>query len=105
MSDNQYDNIKFCAFCPNVCRIYYPRDTAQKESLTPSALSFLGLAVLQSFIDFSEEVEEKLTDLKICRACEKACPYNYKISDDLKSLVKNHQRSISEYYSLDKIKC
>jgi hypothetical protein len=96
MRENQYDDIKFCAFCPNFCRIYYPPDTPQKESMTPSALSYLGLAVLHGLINHSKDVEAKLSDLQICEACQKACPYHYRISDSLQSLVASQQKSFIE---------
>ncbi len=87
MNQAMMDQIRFCAFCPNVCRFYYPpQGIPQKESMAPSALAYLGLAASKGFIHFTAEVEEVLSQLDAAAACKGACPYHYDIPADLQEL-------------------
>lgn len=82
------DQIRFCSFCPNICRIYYPPSGIfQKESTTCSALSYTALAVIKGFIAYDEDVKKLLSEVKACEACKEACPYNYDIPKQLKRVI------------------
>ena len=53
--------IRFCAFCPNVCRFNYPTaGVSQKESLALSALAYVAHAVVSKFIIYTKEVEKTI---------------------------------------------
>ena len=80
MDQEALDKIRFCAFCPNVCRIYYPTSgVSQKESLALSALAYLGYAVEQGIIEYSAEVDKVMGDLEGARKASEACPYNFDV--------------------------
>jgi predicted aldo/keto reductase-like oxidoreductase len=82
------DQIRFCAFCPNVCRFYYPaQGIPQKESMAPSALSYLALAASKGFIEFTGDVAAALSRLEAAAACKDACPYHYDIPSGLRHLT------------------
>jgi len=87
MEQGMIDQIRFCAFCPNVCRFYYPgQGIPQRESMASSALSYLGLAVLRGFIEYTQEVDTALSRQEACIACREACPYHYNIPACLEKL-------------------
>ena len=89
MDKGSLDQIRFCAFCPNICRNYYPtQGTQQREYMTPSALSYLAHAVMEKFISYSEDVEKVLLEIEACDSCKEACPYGYNISGHLRAFVK-----------------
>lgn len=82
------DQIRFCSFCPNVCRFYYPtQGISQRESMTSSALAYLGYAVIRGFIDYTEKVGAALSRLEGSEACKEACPYNFNIPECLRTLA------------------
>jgi len=87
MLKNEMDKIRFCAFCPNVCRIYYPSSKIQIESTTPSHLSYLCYAVFYGYLSFTKEVKQTLNDTTATEKCQEACPYGFKISECLKKVV------------------
>jgi len=86
---SEMDQIKFCAFCPSVCRIYYPRGCTEFECLTPSSLAYLCYAVTNNHVSYTEDVRMILSNLKVCESCEKACPYNFIISTCIINICKN----------------
>jgi hypothetical protein len=90
MVNTEIDQIRFCAFCPNYCRILYPSEIPQWESLTPSALAFLCYAVIKGFLSYTEEIEDSLTNLEACNLCQKGCPYNLNISGSVLKLVEKY---------------
>ncbi len=96
MDQKVMDEIRFCAFCPNICRFNYPtQGIPQKESMAPSALSYLGLAALRGFIDFTDDVAATLSQTEAAVSCKDACPYHYDIPGGLKQLaeeLKNQRR-------------
>ncbi len=95
MEKSVLDQIRFCAFCPNVCRFYYPTDgIPQKESLFSSALAYLAFAVLNGFVKYTQEVEEALSQQEGAKACKEACPYHFNIPECLNQLMSEygHQR-------------
>jgi len=88
MDQAALDQIRFCSFCPNVCRIYFPTSgTSQKESMTCSALAYLGLAVVNGFVEYTDEVAETLANLSGCTPCIQACPYNFDIPACLRKII------------------
>jgi Fe-S oxidoreductase len=95
MEQGMIDQLRFCAFCPNVCRFYYPgQGIPQRESMTSSALAYLGLAVLRGFVDYTKEVDTALSRLEACIACKEACPYHYNIPVGLEKLREEYQSKI-----------
>ena len=88
MKQTAVDQIRFCAFCPNLCRTQYPTSgVPQREYMAPSALAYLGYALLNGLIMYNAEVAEVLTKLEACDACKIACRYNYDIPGDLRTLA------------------
>lgn len=88
MNQIAVDQIRFCAFCPNLCRNQYPRSgVPQREYMAPSSLSYIGFAVLNDLIMYNEEVAIVLTKLEACDACKIGCLYNYDISSHLRALA------------------
>jgi len=89
MEKSAVDQLRFCAFCPNICRTHYPtKGVQQREYMAPSALSYLAYAVLNKFIVYDKNVEAVLSSTEACDSCREACPYHYNISGHLSSLVK-----------------
>ena len=88
MEQTAVDQIRFCAFCPNLCRTNYPRNiTPQREYMAPSALSYIGYAVLNNLIEYNEEIASVLTKLEAFDECKKACIYNYDVPSHLRALA------------------
>ena len=88
MNQIAVDQIRFCAFCPNLCRNQYPRSgVPQREYMAPSSLSYIGFAVLNDLIMYNEEVAIVLTNLEACDACKIGCLYNYDIPGHLRALA------------------
>jgi hypothetical protein len=88
MNQTAVDQIRFCAFCPNLCRNQYPRSgVPQREYMAPSSLSYIGFAVLNDLIMYNEEVAIVLTKLEACDACKIGCLYNYDIPSHLRALA------------------
>jgi Fe-S oxidoreductase len=82
------DQIRFCAFCPNVCRSHYPTSgIPQREYMAPSALSYLVYAVMNDLIKYDEDIANVLTKLEACDACKAGCPYHYDIPTHLRALA------------------
>jgi hypothetical protein len=55
--------------------------------MTPSALSYIGYALLNDLLKFDEDVASVLTQLEASDECRKACLYNYNIPDHLRALT------------------
>jgi hypothetical protein len=70
------DRIRFCALCPNVCRILFPPGVLPKESNMSSALAFLAHGVVESFVDPTPEIDAQLASVEGVEGCKAACPYN-----------------------------
>ena len=88
MDQTAVDQIRFCAFCPNLCRNQYPRSgVPQREYMAPSSLSYIGFAVLNDLIMYNDEVATVITKLEACDACKIGCLYNYDIPSHLRALA------------------
>ena len=93
MEQTAVDQIRFCAFCPNLCRTLYPTSgIPQREYMAPSALCYLVFAVLNDLISYNDEVAEVLTKLEAVDECKKACMYNYDIPGNLRALAEEFKR-------------
>ena len=76
MDQNKRNSIKFCALCPNPCRIQFPADVLPKESNMSSALAYLAHSIIEGFVEYTPEVRAQLSSLEGARGCREACPYN-----------------------------
>ena len=92
MESKSLDQIRFCAFCPNICRINYPTSgVPQKESLALSALAYMAHAVINEFVVYTEDVEKLLSDLEGARSSKEACPYSFDIPALIDKLREEHK--------------
>ncbi|MCU0983892.1 MAG: hypothetical protein MUC89_02965 [Acetobacteraceae bacterium] len=71
--------LRFCAWCPNLCRSAWPESGAQREAATPSALSALALMLAERKVTADAAVSATLADLTMAEACRAACPYGHDI--------------------------
>lgn len=71
--------LRFCAWCPNLCRSAWPDGCAQREAATPSALSALALMLAERRIAPDALTAAALTDTAMAEACRPACPYGHDI--------------------------
>lgn len=71
--------LRFCAWCPNLCRSAWPDSGAQREAATPSALAALALMLAEKRIGADGAVSAALDDLAMARTCSAACPYGHDI--------------------------
>ncbi len=101
MTQTAIDQIRFCAFCPNLCRTQYPPSgVPQREYMAPSALAYLGYALLNDLISYNEDVADTLTKLEACEACKAACLYHYDIPAHLRTLAAELQSGRARNESL-----
>jgi hypothetical protein len=79
-------SLKICAFCPNTCRSSFgATEVLQIESQTPSALSFICLAVHQGNLDWNQETQDVLMRRDAVKSSVGKCTYGLnmtKILDD-----------------------
>ena len=88
MEQTEVDQIRFCAFCPNLCRTHYPTSfVPQREYMAPSALSYIGYALLNDLLKYNKEIASVLKKLEAFDECKKACPYNYDVPRHLRALA------------------
>jgi hypothetical protein len=96
MDQTALDELKFCSFCPNICRFYYPTTgLSQKESLAPSALAYVGHAVVNNFLDYNQEVHQLLLDIEGFHKCKEACVYNYNIPAHLEKVIQEYEPKLA----------
>lgn len=67
------DRLRFCAFCPNLCRSAWPHPHAEAE--TPSALALLAVAIAEGAVADGPEPRAVLARQDMAAACRAACPY------------------------------
>ena len=95
MDKTKADEIRFCAFCPNLYRTNYPTsEIPQKEYMAPSALSYIGYTVLNDLIKYDDEIVDVLTKLEAFDECKKACLYGYDIPSHLRALAADQKAKI-----------
>lgn len=79
MTDTR-EMFRTCVCCPNQCRAAmsaaYP---LQAESLTPSGLSLIALAVLEGQLPNDVSTRRALERTAEARACVAVCPYQFDI--------------------------
>jgi hypothetical protein len=82
------DMFRLCACCPSPCRRAIPADFApQVETVTPSALSMIALAVIDGALDFDAPVQRALTRTGAAHHCRPACTYGYDIAGAIDAFV------------------
>jgi len=82
------DMFRLCACCPSPCRRAIPADASpQIETVTPSALSMIALAVIDGALDFDEPVRRSLSRTAAAHLCRPACPYGYDIAGAIDAFV------------------
>jgi hypothetical protein len=80
--------LRFCACCPNPCRRAMPADAPrQAETVTPSALALIALAVIDGHLPFNADARRVLQHTEQARACRAACPYDHDIAGTIDALV------------------
>lgn len=67
------ETLRFCAFCPNLCRSAWPHP--HEEGETPSALSLLAVALVTGQVTDGAEPRALLSRQEMAAACRTACPY------------------------------
>ena len=67
------ETLRFCAFCPNLCRSAWPHP--HEEGETPSALSLLAVAVASGQVADGAGPRALLARQEMAAACRAACPY------------------------------
>lgn len=65
--------LRFCAFCPNLCRSAWA--AAHDEAESPSALALLAVSVAVGAVADTAEVRAALARRAMATACRSACPY------------------------------
>lgn len=81
------DDIRVCAFCPNVCRARFPPGDEPPETIAPSALSYLAYAAASGFVATTPEVVRTLRRLEVVEACRPACSFGFDIPASLRRLT------------------
>jgi hypothetical protein len=95
MDKTKADEIRFCAFCPNLCRTNYPTSGIPlREYMAPSALSYIGYAVLNDLLKYDDEIADVLNKLEAFDECKKACLYGYDIPSHLRALAADWKAKI-----------
>lgn len=88
MSDDIRDTFRLCACCPSPCRRAIPADgVPQVETVTPSALSMIALAVIDGALGFDAPVRRALADTGAARHCRPACTYGLDIAGAIDAFV------------------
>lgn len=73
MMDESRCRLRFCAFCPNLCRSAWP--AAHDEAETPSALALLAVSLAEGAVADTPEVRAALARRAMAASCRSACPY------------------------------
>lgn len=79
--------LRFCAWCPNLCRSAWPDDGVQREAATPSALSALALMLAEHRVAPDAAITAALGDTAMAEACRPACPYGNDIPAAIAAVV------------------
>jgi hypothetical protein len=82
------DLFRLCACCPSPCRRAIPADAEpQIETVTPSALSMIALAVIDGELDFDDPVRRALSRTGAARHCRAACTYGLDVAGAVDAFV------------------
>ena len=77
----EIEALRFCSFCPNLCRSAWPAtERVQTETVTPSAMSLLAIAVIDKRVAVDRDVVAALRQTAMARTCRSACPYQHDIA-------------------------
>lgn len=71
--DEPRHHLRFCAFCPNLCRSAWP--DAHDEAETPSALALLAVSVADGTVADTPAVRLALARRAMAASCRSACIY------------------------------
>lgn len=87
MSD-RINPLRICGYCPNPCRGAVPEESESHfETLLPSALSYLAVAVEDGYVRADPDVVAKLSDTRIAELCRPACVYGFDIPEELRRFL------------------
>jgi hypothetical protein len=82
------ERLRTCACCPNQCRSSMdPGSREQIESVTPSGLALIALAVLDGELALDAQCRAALGRTAQARPCVALCPYGYDIPATIDELV------------------
>lgn len=82
--------LRFCSFCPNLCRSAWPSDAVpQTESVTPSALARLAVALADGHFPPDSAAMAALRRTGMAAACRVACPYGHDIAGLVEAVAAN----------------
>lgn len=83
----QRDLFLFCACCPCPCRRALPADApCQTESVTPSGLALIALAVIDGQLPRDAATRAALRRTDMARLCRPACPYGLDTATAIEAL-------------------
>jgi len=86
--NDAHNMLRFCVCCPAPCRSAIPaHDSMQAESVTPTALAMIALAVMDDQLPFDAGTRAALARLSGARSCVAACPYGYDIASAIADFV------------------
>ncbi|MEF2552958.1 hypothetical protein VQ042_16585 [Aurantimonas sp. A2-1-M11] len=87
MSD-RINSLRICSYCPNPCRGAVPETSdSHLETLLPSALSYLAVAVEEGYVRADPDVVAKLSETRVAELCRPACVYGYDIPAELRTFL------------------
>ena len=90
--------LRTCACCPNQCRTALPpREPMQAESLTPSALALVALAVIDGQLANDASVREALGRTAPARACVPLCPYGHDVPTAIDEFLAELSRQAAKH--------
>lgn len=98
MMAGRRDLFRTCACCPNQCRTAMDAgEPMQAESLTPSALSLVALAVIDGQLANDVSVREALGRTAQARACVTLCPYGHDVPAAIEEFVAELSRLAAKH--------
>jgi hypothetical protein len=84
----ELEALRFCGFCPNLCRSAWPATAhVQTETVTPSAMALLAVAVIDKRVAVDRDVVAALEQTAMARTCRSACPYRHDIAGIVERLT------------------
>lgn len=84
----QRELFRFCACCPSPCRgAIAPDDVVQDESVTPSSLALIALAVMEGQLPLDAAVRTALARTGPAYRCASACPHGHRVAEAVDAFV------------------